>query len=45
LGVESKIKIPRVSSMDVRKDDVTTLKRKLDNHIIYVPGWAFDDKK
>lgn len=45
LGVEPITKIPRISSLDVVKDKVTTVKNKSDKHILYVPGWTLDDDK
>lgn len=45
LGVETKVKIPRVKASDVVKDEHTTVSKKQDKHILYAAGWILSDSK
>ena len=45
LGIETKVRIPRVKASDVVIDEHTTVSNKQDKHILYAAGWTLSDPK
>ena len=43
-GVNPTTKIPKIKYSEIKKDKHTSLHRRSDNHILYIPGWSLKNK-